>query len=132
MNVVVGEAKPEALISFLQSLSPASCIITMNVQGLDAVELAPKTDDDSGALVSGLLPLAEGTGLLLDETQLAPGQFSERATRNLQVLMSLAEHQLLSIELSPYHNMDLVTDHPLLVLSSGKSILKVQLDRHDS
>lgn len=97
----------------------------MSVDGLDALELAPKPDEESGALISGLFPLAEGIGLFIDETQLAPGQFSERATRNLRVLMTLAEHQILPIEWSAYHTMDLPSDHPLLVLSKGKSILKV-------
>jgi hypothetical protein len=55
-------------------------VVAMSLENLNARSFVPVKDHDKDRLVSGLLQLANGTQLVLDETALHEGQLTEIGT----------------------------------------------------
>jgi hypothetical protein len=120
----VSASVPAAFLDLVQQLRPMAMLLGVSGAALDAQELTPRVEEESGELARGLLQLAAGTHLVLDETQLEPGHFSERATRNLRALMELLEHQHISVDFGGFQTVEVPTDIAVLGLSRGsKSVL---------
>lgn len=86
--------------------------------------LSPSFNADTAELEKGRLQLAKGTHLVLDETKLAECQFSERATKNIQALLELLDHQHVAFDFG-VQCVQIKTDLPILSVSSGKPILPI-------
>lgn len=84
----------------------------------------PIKDVDAQRLLAGRLQLAPGTHLLVDEGALATGQLQARGCLNVRALKSVMELQVLAADCQ-FHQADLPVDIRVLVLSEGKSFLKV-------
>ncbi|KAA8533987.1 hypothetical protein F0562_031504 [Nyssa sinensis] len=77
-------------------------------------------DYQMNRLVSGVLQLAEGTHLTIDETQLQAGTLNSTGVENARLLKNLMESQKVEYDFK-YYKMEMVADVQLLILSEGKS-----------
>ncbi|KAI3993641.1 hypothetical protein MKX01_002654 [Papaver californicum] len=104
----------------IQSLLPLTQALPLTVEYLNTASLAPKKDYKANRLITGSLQLAEGTHLILDETQLNPGTLNSTGVENVKVLKSLMELQKVEYDFE-YYKLEISSDVQLLVLSEGKS-----------
>lgn len=104
----------------LKNLLPFTHCVPLTVDYLNKVSLAPKKDYQTNRLASGVLQLAEGSHLTIDETQLQAGTLNSTGVENARVLKSLLELQKVEYDFT-YYKMDMPADIQLLVLSEGKS-----------
>ncbi|WMV33685.1 hypothetical protein MTR67_027070 [Solanum verrucosum] len=104
----------------LKNLLPFTHCVPLTVDYLNKIPLAPKKNYQTNRLASGILQLAEGSHLTIDETQLQEGRLNPIGLENARVLQSLLEHQKVEYDFT-YYKMDMPADIQLLVLSEGKS-----------
>jgi hypothetical protein len=112
------------LSSLVAQLMPRSLLLPVRLDSLCTLDLSPfRLDtDDSDRLHPGLLQLAPGTVLVLDESVLAEGQLDARGTRNVQVLQEVVSAQTLQYRF-PYMDTSFPVDLPSLVLAHGNATL---------
>ncbi|XP_067000687.2 mini-chromosome maintenance complex-binding protein isoform X3 [Anabrus simplex] len=110
------------LYSILELLVPKSHYLPMTLEKLNSESFIPKKDYVSNQLRSGILQLSNHTHLILDETELQPGQLQNTGVHNMSALERLISQQKLSYEFQ-YYQLDFDYDIPVLVLSEGKSLL---------
>ncbi|CAJ1974554.1 unnamed protein product [Sphenostylis stenocarpa] len=104
----------------LKNLLPFTFYIPLTVEYLNAVSLAPKKNYYTNRLETGVLQLAEGSHLIVDETKLEAGTLNSVGVENCRLLKNLMELQQVEYDFK-YFKMDMKTDTQLLVLSEGKS-----------
>ncbi|KAL3334425.1 hypothetical protein AABB24_030924 [Solanum stoloniferum] len=104
----------------LKNLLPFTHCVPLTVDYLNKIPLAPKKNYQTNRLASGILQLAEGSHLTIDETQLQEGRLNPIGLENARVLQSLLEQQKVEYDFT-YYKMDMPADIQLLVLSEGKS-----------
>ncbi|KAL1559287.1 mini-chromosome maintenance complex-binding protein-like isoform X1 [Salvia divinorum] len=102
------------------SLMPFTECLPLTVDYLNSVTLTPKKDYITNRLVSGLLQLAEGSHLTIDETPLQSGTLNSGGLENAQVLRSMMESQKVHYDFT-YYKMEMPADVQFLILSEGKS-----------
>lgn len=111
------------LSAHLTPLLPALVNLPLSLNLLHGAAFRPKSD---GALLTpGLLQLAPGTLLLVDEDALGEGELAERAVRNLQALSELLAEQNLTYEYPYSSGVRIATSVRALVESEGRSLLPV-------
>lgn len=108
----------------ISSLSPLSCPLEIGPESLDGAAFTPTFNAETNELEKGYLQMVRGTHLILDETKLAECQFSEKATRNIQRIVELLEHQHVTFDFG-VQSVQIKTDLPVLSVSLGKSIFSV-------
>ncbi|XP_027942677.1 mini-chromosome maintenance complex-binding protein [Vigna unguiculata] len=104
----------------LKNLLPFTFCIPLTVEYLNTVSLAPKKNYDTNRLETGVLQLAEGSHLIVDETKLDAGTLNSVGVENCRLLKNLMELQQVEYDFK-YYKMDMKTDTQLLILSEGKS-----------
>jgi hypothetical protein len=91
-GLVLGSAAQARLISqLLDSLLPTVHTFELNVARLNDTAMIPKKDYEQNRLVAGMLQLANGTELLIDETRMDEGQLNERGVANLKAIGGLLQ-----------------------------------------
>ncbi|KAK4277729.1 hypothetical protein QN277_015681 [Acacia crassicarpa] len=108
------------LIPAVKNLLPFTHYIPLTVEYLNTTALAPRKDYDTNRLVTGVLQLAEGTHIIVDETKLEAGALNSAGVENARLLKNLMEFQKLEYDFK-YYKMEMATDVQLLVMSEGKS-----------
>lgn len=120
---VIRPKNGSSLNAHLAPLTPALVNLPLSLDLLHRAPFRPKSD---GALLSpGLLQLAPGTLLLVDEDALGEGELQERAVRNLQALSELLAEQNLTYEYPYSSGVRIPTSIRALVESEGRSLLPV-------
>ncbi|KAJ4842611.1 hypothetical protein Tsubulata_025127 [Turnera subulata] len=104
----------------LKNLLPFTKFIPLTVGYLNSASLAPKKDYQLNRLISGVLQLAEGSHLIIDETQLEAGTLNSVGVGNASLLKGLTEFQKVKYDFQ-YYSMEMEADIKLLILSEGKS-----------
>ncbi|KAL8462886.1 hypothetical protein ACS0TY_033768 [Phlomoides rotata] len=104
----------------VENLVPFTDYAPLTVDYLNTVSLAPKKDYNTNRLVSGLLQLAEGSHLTIDETSLQSGTLNSMGVENALVLKNMIESQQVQYDFT-YYKMEMAADVQLLILSEGKS-----------
>ncbi|XP_059666822.1 mini-chromosome maintenance complex-binding protein-like isoform X2 [Cornus florida] len=104
----------------IKNLLPFTQCIPLTVDYLNTASLAPRKDYQTNRLVSGVLQLAEGSHLTIDETQLQAGTLNSIGVENVRLLKSLMESQKVEYDFQ-YYKMEMAADVRLLILSEGKS-----------
>ena len=84
---------PGGIAAAMALLLPRAHRVGLSLATLNAAPFAPRKDYTSDRLVTGVLQLAEGTHLTLDETELASGQLSAVGVGNVESLKTLIEWQ---------------------------------------
>ncbi|XP_020575358.1 mini-chromosome maintenance complex-binding protein [Phalaenopsis equestris] len=101
-------------------LSPFSKVIPLSVEYLNKTMLQPKKDNQSGRLVTGVLQLAQGTHLTVDETHLQAGPLNSLGFENARLLKHLMEWQTVEYDFE-YYKIEMAADIQMLIFSEGKS-----------
>jgi len=110
------------LAESIQNLVCKSRYLPLTVDNLNKMTFVPKKDYETNRLETGLLQLTPHTHLILDETAMQNGQLDAEGVRNLTALGNLISWQKVGYNFS-FHNIDFLTDFPVLVLSEGRSML---------
>ncbi|KAL6581274.1 hypothetical protein OROMI_007197 [Orobanche minor] len=108
------------LIRATENLLPFTECLPLTIDHLNTVSLAPKKDYSTNRLVSGFLQLAEGSHLIIDETQLQSGTLNSTGVENTRILKNMMESQKVEYDFT-YYKMEMASDVQLLILSEGKS-----------
>ncbi|KAL5732986.1 hypothetical protein ACOSQ2_032678 [Xanthoceras sorbifolium] len=104
----------------VKTLLPFTCFIPLSVEYLNTASLAPKKDYQTNRLTPGVLQLAEGSHLIIDETQLEAGTLNSTGVENARLLKNLMEFQKVEYDFQ-YYKMEMTADVQLLIFSEGKS-----------
>ncbi|CAK9135879.1 unnamed protein product [Ilex paraguariensis] len=104
----------------INNLVPFTQCIPLTVDYLNSVTLAPRKDYQANRLVSGVLQLADGSHLTIDETQLQAGTLNSTGVDNARTLKNLVELQKVEYDFT-YYKMEMAADIQLLIVSEGKS-----------
>ncbi|XP_063238088.1 mini-chromosome maintenance complex-binding protein [Bacillus rossius redtenbacheri] len=121
-NVPTGCDYANKMYNILSLLLPKSHFLPMTLDNLNKQTFVPKKDYSENRLKSGVLQLSAHTHLVLDETQLMPGQLDACGVQNVTALGMVVRHQKLDYDFK-YYSLEFETDIPVLVLSEGKSLL---------
>ncbi|CAH2058608.1 unnamed protein product [Thlaspi arvense] len=108
------------LSNALKSLLPFTQSIPLTIEYLNTTSLGPKKDYGINRLVPGVLQIADGTHLILDETELQPGTLNSAGVENAELLKNLTECQKVEYDFQ-YYKMEMATDAQMLIFSEGKS-----------
>ncbi|XP_051122782.1 mini-chromosome maintenance complex-binding protein isoform X2 [Andrographis paniculata] len=103
----------ETLLPFTQSLP-------LTVDYLNTATLAPRKDYKTNRLVPGILQLADGSHLTIDETSLQTGTLNSTGCENARILKTVMESQKVEYDFT-YYKMEMASDIQLLILSEAKS-----------
>ncbi|OWZ10242.1 hypothetical protein PHMEG_00016936 [Phytophthora megakarya] len=108
----------------LTSLMPMVARVDLALNELNSTRFMPHKDYDREILLSGVLQVANGTTMLVNETALTPGQLNDQGVKNIAALQSLIDKMLLPYDFQ-YYNMDFPQDVAVVTVSEGASILPV-------
>ena len=114
------------LNDFLRQVLPNHHAQSMELAQLEAIRMNPKKNVMTNRLDAGLLQLAAGTNLVLDECVMNEGNLKEQGINNLKALAQLMQNQTLQFQFE-FTPIDFEVDIPVLVFSEGKSLLPVDL-----
>ncbi|CAK9150581.1 unnamed protein product [Ilex paraguariensis] len=104
----------------VKNLVPFTHSIPLTVDFLNNGTLAPRKDNQANRLLSGVLQLAQGSHLTIDETHLQAGTLNSTGIDNIRNLKNLMDLQKVEYDFT-YYKMEMAADVQLLVLSEGKS-----------
>ncbi|CAM8916783.1 unnamed protein product [Rhodiola kirilowii] len=104
----------------IKSLVPLSHCMPLTVEYLNAASLAPKKDYDTNRLCTGILQLADGSHLTIDETTLEAGTLNPVGVDNVRLLKNLVEVQKVEYDFQ-FYKVEMQTDVQLLIRSEAKS-----------
>jgi len=85
--------------------------------------MMPQKDLDTGILHTGLLQLPPGASILIDETQMQPGQLNETGLLNLKALCDLIETQKVYYDFK-FQSVEMFANFNVIVMSSTNSLIK--------
>ena len=112
------------LFDAVSKLVPLAVHLQMTAGTLSSGQWKPKKDFEANRLVAGCLQLAPGTFLLLDESDMQPGELNDNGVRALQALASLVSEQLLQCDFRTY-DVQIPLEVNCMFVSKGVSILKI-------
>jgi hypothetical protein len=98
--------------------------VDLSLKKLNSTKFMPHKDYEREVLLSGVLQVANGTTMLVNETALTAGQLNDQGVKNVAALQSLVDKMLLPYDFH-YYNMDFPQDVAVVTVSEGKSILPV-------
>lgn len=125
-NMTGHDNLPRRLATILSLLTSASHFLPLSREHLDTTSFLPKKDFEANRLVSGMLQLAKGTHLIVDETAMTDGQLTAQGLANLTALGNVITWQRAEYDFK-FQKLEYDTDVPCLVLSEGRSMLPSDL-----
>ena len=93
-------------------------LLPLRLDNLNAVPFAPHKDANTCRLHSGLLQLAPGTCVVVDETVLGAGTLNAQGISNMRALASVAGSSSLPYSF-PFYETAWPVDTPVLVIATG-------------
>lgn len=108
------------LVDTIRNVLPFSQAIPLSVQYLNSAALQPRKNNQTGRLVGGLLQLAQGTHLTIDETHLQAGVLNSNGVENARLLKHLMEWQQVEYDFE-FYKLKMAADVQMLILSEEKS-----------
>ncbi|XP_027852654.2 mini-chromosome maintenance complex-binding protein [Aphis gossypii] len=115
------------LYSLISYLVVKSEYLSIQIHTLNNMDMIPRKCYTSNRLLNGLLQLSDRTHLVLDETDLQPGNLDSKGMQNFEALKNIISNQQMKYDFT-YYGMDYETQIPVLTLSIGKSILPYDID----
>lgn len=113
----------------IRHVAPRAALLPMTAAVLQHAEVVPRKDNTLDRLRSGALQVPDGTAMVVDETQLAAGEYAGRAAKALQALKTLATDAKVLYDFSVSETaataqfVPMPADLPTIVLSGGRSLL---------
>ncbi|KAL5236097.1 hypothetical protein ACI65C_003507 [Semiaphis heraclei] len=123
----VGQNYTKHLYSLISYLVVKSEYIPIQIHTLNNMDLIPRKCYTSNRLLKGFLQLSDRTHLVLDETDLQPGNLDSKGLLNFEALKNIISNQQMKYDFT-YYGMDYETEIPTLTLSIGKSLLPCDID----
>uniref|UniRef100_A0A2S2P4D9 Mini-chromosome maintenance complex-binding protein n=1 Tax=Schizaphis graminum TaxID=13262 RepID=A0A2S2P4D9_SCHGA len=120
----IGKNYTKFLYSLISYLVVKSEYLPIQIHTLNNMNMIPRKCYNSNRLLNGFLQLSDRTHLVLDETDLQPGNLDNKGMLNLEALKNIISNQQMKYDFT-YYGMDYETQIPVLTLSIGKSILPV-------
>lgn len=108
--------------TFIQALVTKSHFLPLSIENMNSLRLCPEKDYTANRLKSGVLQLSADTSLIIDETQLQPGQLESEGVKNITALGNLISWQKVEYDFR-FHRQDFLSNISVLILSEAKSIL---------
>ncbi|KZT57345.1 hypothetical protein CALCODRAFT_555422 [Calocera cornea HHB12733] len=104
----------------LEMLFPIVANLPLSIKYLNEVPFAPSSSlrDDSEELRSGVLQLAPGTVVVVDERNIAEGKLGEQGVRNIATMQAVITGQTLGYAF-PFSSYEFPTDLSFIILASG-------------
>ncbi|KAL4090033.1 hypothetical protein QTP88_024940 [Uroleucon formosanum] len=115
------------LYSLISYLVVKSEYLPIQIHTLNNMDMIPRKCYTSNRLLNGFLQLSDRTHLVLDETDLQPGNLDSKGILNLEALKNIISNQQMKYDFT-YYGMDYETQIPTLTLSIGKSLLPCDID----
>ena len=112
-----------AVESALSGLMPSLLSLPLDIGLLNKKPWYPCKSEKQSFLTSTALQLPSGSVIMLDETAMTAGQLTEVGLKNLGAIMEMMKHQKLPYNFE-FYQLDQPTDQPILVISTGKTMLK--------
>lgn len=113
----------DALATAIRGLMPMLQCLPLSISALNAKPWCPGRLQDQVFLSQSPLQLPPGCVLMLDETVMSTGNLNETALRNLGAIQKLMLTQKIPYNFQLYE-LDQSTDNPVIILSTGKTMLK--------
>lgn len=104
----------------IRNLVPFTHVVSLTLDYLNSISLAPRKDYQANRLVTGVLQIPQGSHLTIDETQLQAGTLNSNGVHNARILKGLVETQQVEYDFT-FYKMEMAADIQLLILSEGKS-----------
>eukprot|EP00058_Branchiostoma_floridae_P018219 XP_002603708.1 hypothetical protein BRAFLDRAFT_126888 [Branchiostoma floridae] len=114
---------PQLLYRLLQELTTKSHFLPLTLANMNSLRIIPKKDYTANRLLSGVLQLSERTLLVLDETQLEPGQLQTTGVLNVQALGTAVQWQKVDYDFD-FHKTEFPCNLRMLLLSEGRSLIQ--------
>ncbi|XP_078668117.1 mini-chromosome maintenance complex-binding protein-like [Branchiostoma floridae x Branchiostoma belcheri] len=114
---------PQLLYRLLQDLTTKSHFLPLTLANMNSLRITPKKDYTANRLLSGVLQLSERTLLVLDETQLEPGQLQTTGVMNVQALGTAVQWQKVDYDFD-FHKTEFPCNLRMLLLSEGRSLIQ--------
>ncbi|XP_062570904.1 mini-chromosome maintenance complex-binding protein-like [Saccostrea cucullata] len=108
--------------TFMEALTTKCHFLPLSIENMNNLRLCPEKDYTANRLKSGVLQLSADTSLIIDETQLQPGQLEAVGVRNITALGNLISWQKVEYDFR-FHRQDFLSNVSVLILSEAKSIL---------
>ena len=112
-----------AISSAISALTPRCLPLPLSLETLNGASWIPRRGGDAIRMSSGLLQIASGTQIIADETVMLGGQLNEFGLRNLAALQGIMLQQKIAYNFDVF-TLDQLTDAPVTVLSSARTMLK--------
>ncbi|XP_005093986.1 mini-chromosome maintenance complex-binding protein [Aplysia californica] len=106
----------------ISQLAPQAVLLEMSIESTNNWTLIPKKDYKVNRITAGMLQLAPGTCLVLDETALQQGQLNHTGVMNVKALADVINWQKVDYDFE-FHPIPVYTDVNVLILSEGESLL---------
>ena len=102
-------------------------VLELSLELLNGKELTPKKNEENEKLSVSPLQIPNGSLLIIDESSLNPGELTGKGIENVNILIQLIQAQQVTYDFG-YTKLNFPTDLKIIVLSQGKSLLKLPLD----
>ena len=115
-----------SLTRALESICPRVAALPFTLSMLTEKRWRPFSDPDAEKIHAGMLQLAPGTVLVVDETGMKEGNLNEAAYSEFAAVEHLVKQQMLKVNFA-FYDRDYKAEVPAIVLSHSKSLLNMQL-----
>lgn len=112
-----------ALEAVLSGLMPSVLSLPLDIELLNKKPWYPSKLQNQSFLTDAILQLPGGSLIILDETAMTAGQLTEIGLKNLGAIQTMMQHQKLPYDFQ-FYQLDQPTDQAILVLSTGRTMLK--------
>lgn len=123
LNFTNASSKSDTIIKSLKTLTRTVCL-QLSIEFLNTQDLTPRKNLETERLSQSPLQIPNNTLLILDETKLSQGTLTPKGLENVNVLLQLIQSQSLSYDFG-YSKINFPTDLKIVVLSQGRSFLKI-------
>uniref|UniRef100_UPI00358FA7D1 mini-chromosome maintenance complex-binding protein isoform X2 n=1 Tax=Myxine glutinosa TaxID=7769 RepID=UPI00358FA7D1 len=112
----------QELYGILQQLVPTSFRLPMTLEMMNGQRFCPRKDYSANRLLAGILQLASGSLLMIDETELQAGQLDVTGVQNITALGNAVTWQKVDYDFD-FHQMEFPCNLNIIITSEGKSLL---------
>lgn len=126
LSNIASTSTPLGLEQALAALLPAVVLQRLTLPSLNDKDRAMYVRGSDTGVAAGRLQLPANTLVVVDEASMGEGTLNEQGVRNLRALANVLQSHTLAYQF-PYSEMDLETDLNVVVLSTGKSMLPVDV-----
>lgn len=111
------------LVKLLKMICSRVVVIDVNIGSMNCMDVYAKKDYEINRLKAGRLQVAEGTVLVMNESELSDGRLSERGVKNIRALKSVSDNSTAPVDFKYYQSNVDVDASVLQISKNGKSII---------